>query len=135
MRNCLRSKIGGFCLVFVMSFFQSVALSQGQAPHPDYSWLNGTWEGKPPGGGLMRMEVQVVSGNQVKGSGFLDQVGGKKNTRAIEGLVDGNKVELSYFGVRETIKYSLTFVDGTLTGTGTNPGQPAPVETTFRKLK
>ena len=83
----------------------------------------------------MRMELQVVSGNQVKGSGFIVQVKGRRNTRPIEGTVDGDKVELSYFGVRETIKYVLTFVDGTLTGTGTNPSQPAPAETIFRKLK
>jgi hypothetical protein len=82
----------------------------------------------------MRMELQVVNGNQVKGSGFIVQPR-NRNTRPIEGTVDGEKVELSYFGVKETIKYVLNFVDGTLTGTGSNPNQPAPVETTFRKLK
>ena len=59
----------------------------------------------------MRMELQVVNGNQVKGSGFIDQPGGKRNTRQIEGTVDGDKVEFSYFAVRETINYVLTFVD------------------------
>ena len=81
------------------------------------------------------MDIQVVNGNQVKGSGYIVQPGTRtRNTRPIEGVVNGNKVELSYFGVRETINYIFTFVDGTLTGTGTNPNLPAPVATTFRKI-
>jgi hypothetical protein len=119
-----------------MTLTASVAISRAQGPNPDYSWLNGTWEGTPPLGGQMRMELQVVSGNQVKGSGFIVQTKGRTNTRPIEGTVDGDKVELSYFGVNDvTIKYVLTFVDGALKGTGTHPNQPAPVETIFKKLK
>lgn len=127
-------------LLSTISFSQepapSVAIAQGQTPSPDYSWLNGKWEGNPPLGGQVQMELQVVKGNLVKGSGRIVQSGARRqNTRQIEGTIDGNKVELSYFGERVTVKYDLTFVDGALIGTGTNPDQPAPVKTTFKKIQ
>lgn len=82
------------------------------------------------------MDMRVTNGNQVKGTGFIVQTGIRsKNTRQVEGIVDRDKVELTYFGVNETIKYDLKFVDDKLVGTGTNPGLPKPVETIFVKLK
>jgi hypothetical protein len=135
MRSQWQSAIGGFALVFITSLVSSVAIAPGQGLNQNYGWLNGTWEGRPPLGGTMRMELQVVNGNQVKGSGFIDQPGRKRVNRPVEGTVDGDKVEISFFGGRDTAKFVLTFVDGALTGTGINSGQAAPVETTFRKLK
>jgi hypothetical protein len=124
-------------LGFVLALFWSSAtvLAQEQASKGDYSWLNGTWEGAPPGGGTMQMELKVDKGNQVKGSGHIVQRGSKRqNSRQIEGTVNGNKVDLDFFGANGTVKYLLTFVDGELRGTGSGPNQPGPVETTFKRV-
>ena len=70
--------------VFAAAIFWSTAIvfAQEQAPKADYNWLNGKWEGGPPGGGTMQMEVKVDKGNQVKGSGHILQSGSKRqNTR------------------------------------------------------
>ncbi|HEY1373320.1 MAG TPA: hypothetical protein VGH50_12685 [Candidatus Binatia bacterium] len=116
-------------------FFVTIVLAQEKGTS-DYGWLNGKWEGTPPQGGKVQMDMRVTNGNQVKGTGFIVQTGIRsKNTRQVEGIVDRDKVELTYFGVNETIKYDLKFVDDKLVGTGTNPGLPKPVETIFVKLK
>jgi len=62
---------------FAAALFCSTAivLAQEQAPKADYNWLNGKWEGTPPLGGTMQMELQVDKGNQVKGSGHVVQPG------------------------------------------------------------
>ena len=115
----------------------AIALAQEQTPKADYSWLNGKWEGAPPLGGTMQMELTVDKGNHVKGSGHIVQRGSRLNpqaTRQIEGTVNGNKVEFEFFGANGTVKYVLTFVDGELRGTGENPNQKGPVETTFKKV-
>jgi hypothetical protein len=125
-----------FSVGFAVALFWSAAiiLAQEQTPK-DYSWLNGTWEGAPPGGGTMQMDLKVDKGNEVKGSGHIVQRGNKRqNSRQIEGTVNGDKVELDFFGANGTVKYVLTFVDGALKGTGSGPNQPGPVETTFKKV-
>jgi hypothetical protein len=129
-----RTFAGILSSVFFVIALASVAISQDQAPKADYTWLNGEWEGMPPSGGQLRMALQVTNGNQVKGSGRIVQ-GGNRNppSREIEGTVNGDKVELTWFG-NETVKYLFTYVDGALTGTGTLSGE-TPVETTFKKLK
>lgn len=128
-----RLSVGLLCSLFIVTAVASVALSQDQAPKTDYTWLNGKWEGMPPAGGQLQIELQVTNGNQVKGSGRIVRGGGKNPaSRSIEGTVNGDKVELTWFG-NETVKYLLTYVDGALTGTGTRPGETA-VETTFKKL-
>ncbi len=82
------------------------------------------------------MELRVVNGNKVEGSGHVVQHGKKRETdRPVEGIVNGNKVELTSQGGAEITKYVLTFADGNLTGTGSRGGDSTPVETTFRKLK
>jgi hypothetical protein len=82
----------------------AIVLAQEQASK-DYNWLNGTWEGAPPGGGTMQMELKVDKGNQVKGSGHIVQRGNKRqNSRQIEGTVNGNKVELDYSGADGNVK-------------------------------
>ena len=130
-----RSLVEWFCVVLFLMGFASLTISQDQARKPDYNWLNGKWEGAPPGGGTMQMELKVDKGNQVKGSGHIVQPGSKRQTtRQIEGTVNGDKVDLEFFGANGTVKYLLTFVDGALQGTGNGPNQPAPVETTFKKL-
>ena len=113
----------------------AIVFAQEQAPKADYNWLNGKWEGAPPGGGTMQMELKMDKGNQVKGSGHIVQPGSKRQTtRQIEGTVNGNKVDLEFFGANGTVKYVLTFGDGALHGTGNGPNQPGPVETTFKKI-
>jgi hypothetical protein len=121
-------------LAVALFWSSAIVLAQEQAPK-DYNWLNGMWEGAAPGGGTMQMELKVDNGNQVKGSGHIVQRGSRQQaTRQIEGTVNGNKVEFEFFGANRPVKYVLTFVDGELRGTGENPNQKGPVETTFKKI-
>jgi hypothetical protein len=118
-----------------LSWSTVIVFAQVQATKADYNWLNGKWEGAPPGGGTMQMDLNVDKGNQVKGSGHIVQPGSKRQTtRQIEGTVNGDKVELEFFAANNVIKYVLTFVDGTLQGTGNSPNQKGPVETIFKKV-
>jgi hypothetical protein len=124
-----------FSVGFAVALFWSTTIVAQEQPKADYNWLNGTWEGAPPGGGTMQMELKVDKGNEVKGSGHIVQRGSKRqNSRQIEGTVNGNKVDLDFFGANGTVKYVLTFADGALKGTGSGPNQPGPVETTFKKI-
>jgi len=84
----------------------AILFAQEQATKADYNWLNGKWEGTPPLGGNMQKELRVDKGNQFKGSGHIVHGGSRHQaTRQIEGTVNGDKVELEFFGHYGTVKY------------------------------
>jgi hypothetical protein len=106
--------------------------AQDQPTVADNSWLNGKWEGTPPQGGRYLMELQVVNGSEVKGTGKLQHVKAA-TVGEINGTVKGTKVDLKaeHQSSRQnsTVRYRLTYNDGVLSGTA------GKRETVFTKVE
>lgn len=132
-RRCLFSQ--SLVLMPFLFALSAFVLAQDQPPRPTHSWLNGKWVGQFPTGGEIELTLQVVHGNQVKGSGRV-----KRSRRPIRtvvtGTVDEGEIKLvSYDPLsRTTTQFLLSLVNGVLTGRGFAPDDAEGVEVTFTKL-
>lgn len=117
---------------FFINVFPTLTVAQESPGNPEYSWLNGKWSGPAPAGGILQMDLKVINGNQIVGSGHVRTGGTKRGARpSITGTVNNNQVELELFYPRtnNTVRLRLSFVDGTLTGESKKTGFQA----TFKK--
>ena len=124
-------------MITVFFFIGTVCFAQDQSL-ADYSWVNGKWQGLDWEGGMLVLELQIVNGNQIKGTGRSRGTGKKIGVSTIiSGTVDGSKVELDSYaqGNKVTTKYLFALVDGALVGKGFDPRvSTESFETKFRKL-
>jgi len=109
--------------------------AQDQPPSPTHSWLNGKWVGQFPTGGEIELTLQVVHGNQIKGSGRIGRARRPIRT-VVTGAVDEGQVKLVSYNPfsRTTTQFLLSLVNGVLTGKGFAPDDTEGVEVTFTKL-
>ncbi len=125
-------------LTFATCLFIGAVFAQDQSS-TDYSWINGKWQGPDWQGGMLVMDLRVVNGNQIKGSGRLPGPGKRVGVSTIiTGTVDADKVDLESLGQSShiTTKYVFSLVDGALVGKSFNPLGPADgFDVKFKKLE
>jgi len=110
-------------LAFLLAAAGSAPAAQGGSE--DYAWLNGKWSGIIRDGGNLEMNLKVVSGNHIEGSGSVPGRGGRhQGTRyTLTGTVVEKKVLLELDNDNPTargtgtVRLQLELTDGKLTGT------------------
>lgn len=86
----MKTHIGIACLVFVLQ--AQFGASQEQPPPLTGQDLSGKWEGRPPLGGRLEMDMTVSPSGKIEGKGLVRE-GGLKATRSyVSGEVEGQKV-------------------------------------------
>ena len=125
----MKIHIGIACLVFVLQ--AQFGASQDQPPPLTAQDLSGKWEGKPPLGGTLEINMTVSPSGKIEGKGLV-RGGGTKATRSyVSGEVKGQKVfiQTDFPVTQDKVRYRCVWKErDTLECT-----TPIGFETTFKK--
>lgn len=124
-------------LLFGVSFFvlpSNFASGADQRSDISSDWLNGKWEGRPPAGGELKMDIHVEKDNAIKGTGLIPGKGrGDAAHPQVTGTIRGKVIHLETF-------FPSSFPQGKVVYNCKPAGQelqcrtPAGYETTFKKM-
>jgi hypothetical protein len=98
--------LAGFLTIFGLP----VALAEEYNP----SELAGKWEGTPPLGGKLTIDIEVSPNGEIKGRGRIPEKGSRVfSVPNVEGKVEGRKVNIDYWFPKDsaTVRFVCDWVE------------------------
>lgn len=110
----------------VALFVAGVVAAQQQPADRTHDWVTGKWRGPAPGGGMIVLDIKVVSGDQITGTSQLESKSSYQPE--VSGKVEGDKVTIILTNPRSgnNARFDLTRSGEQLSGS--RKGQPVVFE-------